>query len=163
VDNEAGVSIVGVGINLVSDHLLADDDLARTATSVAQELHRDSFDERDSLLGDILSRIDHSMREESLEQVLARYSTHHLLADRVIRVHHKTREESDDRDYDARVLGLSPFGFLRVRRLDNEPTVDLSGEEVTIRPQSNEQRQSEHQYLKFHQLLPACVCTRFNL
>jgi BirA family biotin operon repressor/biotin-[acetyl-CoA-carboxylase] ligase len=137
VDNEAGVSIVGVGINLVSDHLNADDDLARTATSVAHELHRDSFDDRELLLGDILSRIDHSMREESLEQVLARYSTHHMLADRVIRVHHKTREESDDRDYDARVLGLSPFGFLRVRRLADDAVVELSGEEVTIRPQAD--------------------------
>lgn len=135
VDNEPGVSIVGVGINLLSDHLRADDDLARSATSVAQELRRDSFDDRELLLADILSRIDHSMRDESLEQVLARYAAHHMLTDRLIRVHHKTRDESDDRDYDARVLGLSPFGFLRVRRLHDDQIVELSGEEVTIRPQ----------------------------
>lgn len=138
VDNEAGVSIVGVGVNLVSDHLADDDDLARTATSVAQELARDSFDDRDSLLGDILARIDHSMRHESLDVVLARYSAQHLLADRVIRVHHKTREENDDRDYDARVQGLSQFGFLRVVRLSDGAELELSGEEVTIRPQQEQ-------------------------
>lgn len=135
VDNEQQVSIVGVGVNL-NEHFAEHDELARTATSIAQELRVETFDEREALLADILARIEHAMLHESLEQVLERYAAVHLLQDRIVRVHHKTREESDERDYDARVLGLSPFGFLRVQPTApaGAPVVELSGEEITIRP-----------------------------
>jgi BirA family biotin operon repressor/biotin-[acetyl-CoA-carboxylase] ligase len=134
VDNEQNASIVGVGINL-NEHFAENDALSQTATSVAHELRQERFDEREAVLADILTRLEQSIAHESLEQVLERYAKVHLLHGRVVRVHHKTREESDERDYDATVLGLSPFGFLRVQpTAPGSAVAELSGEEVTIRP-----------------------------
>ena len=51
----------------------------------------------------------------------------------VIRVHHRTREEDDPRDYDAEVLGVDKDGMLRVKGPGGDAL--LSGEEVSITPQ----------------------------
>lgn len=57
---------------------------------------------------------------------------------RTIRVHHKTREESDPSDYDAEALGVDGEGYLRVRPLGGPKAaageISLSGEEVSITP-----------------------------
>ena len=56
-----------------------------------------------------------------------------MLRGKTIRVHHRTREEDDPRDYDAEVLGVDAQGQLRVRAPGGEAV--LSGEEITITPQ----------------------------
>ena len=67
------------------------------------------------------------------EDVLAEYREHDLLRGRTVRVHHRTREEDDPRDYEATVLRVDPQGMLCVRRPDGAEQA-LSGEEVSITP-----------------------------
>ena len=50
-----------------------------------------------------------------------------------MRVHHRSREEDDPRDFEARVLRVDPQGLLCVRRPDGTEQ-QLSGEEVSITP-----------------------------
>ena len=69
----------------------------------------------------------------STEGVLDEYRTCDLLAGRGVRVHHRSREEDDPRDYEALVLGVDPQGMLCVRRPDGTEQ-QLSGEEVSITP-----------------------------
>ena len=57
-----------------------------------------------------------------------------MLRGKTIRVHHRTREESDPRDYDAIALGVGAGGLLRVRHVDGGAERDLSGEEISITP-----------------------------
>ena len=68
-----------------------------------------------------------------LPVVLSEYEEHNLLRGRTIRVHHRTREEDDPRDYDAEVLGVDKDGMLRVKGPGGDAL--LSGEEVSITPQ----------------------------
>ena len=69
-----------------------------------------------------------------MEAVLAEYGELDLLRGRTIRVHHKTREESDPRDFDAKAMGVDASGQLRVRPTAGGPEKALSGEEVSISP-----------------------------
>ena len=134
VDNECDVTYVGVGVNL-RDDFGGDVVLERSATSVARELSATAaaassgFVARESFLAGVLARIDAAMRRESLAQILARYDEAHALRGAVVRVHHRSRDERDPADYDAAVCGISPFGLLRVQRLDaSAAVVELSGE-----------------------------------
>lgn len=124
-----------------------DEAVERIATSVESELslkttatggNDDStvvtLVEREAFLAGMLTRLNAlMMKDGSLAKILERYQSVHALRDAVVRVHHKTREIDDAEDYDAAVVGLSPFGFLRVRRLDNGANVELSGEEIQIK------------------------------
>lgn len=69
-----------------------------------------------------------------MEAVLAEYGELDLLKGRTIRVHHRTREETDPRDFDAKALGVDESGQLRVRPVAGGPDKVLSGEEVSISP-----------------------------
>jgi biotin-(acetyl-CoA carboxylase) ligase len=155
VDNDSNVTFVGVGVNLLND-FGGDEAVERIATSVESELAAatapksattsDNTDgaqqqqqqqlERESFLAGMLNRLDSLMKGGSMAKILERYQSVHALRDSVVRVHHKTREIDDAADYDAAVVGLSPFGFLHVRRLDNGANVELSGEEIQIKAKS---------------------------
>jgi BirA family biotin operon repressor/biotin-[acetyl-CoA-carboxylase] ligase len=136
VDNEHDVTFVGVGVNLVQD-FGGDAAVESIATSVEGELSaqtdKPAAVHREDLLARIVSRVSSSMRTGSLSSILERYERVHALRDATVRVHHRTREEHDDADFDARVLGVSPIGMLRVQRVDTDAIVELSGEEITIR------------------------------
>ena len=67
------------------------------------------------------------------ERLADKLCTTDLLAGTTVRVHHRTREEDDPRDYDAQVLGVDAQGMLRVRAPGGEERL-LSGEEVSISP-----------------------------
>jgi len=69
----------------------------------------------------------------STEGVLDEYRACDLLAGRSVRVHHRSREEDDPRDYEATVLRVDPQGMLCVRQPDGTEQL-LSGEEVSITP-----------------------------
>ena len=69
----------------------------------------------------------------STEGVLEEYRACDLLAGRSVRVHHRSREENDPRDFEARVLCVDPQGMLCVRRADGTEQ-QLSGEEISITP-----------------------------
>jgi len=156
IDNSSGVSLVGVGLNLI-DNFKDEDGLDSVATSIERALQQktkqtnnnnnnnntttndnnDDNNSREKLLVNILERIESMMSDLTMDEVLQEYSKVHMLQDAIVRVHHKTREEDDDRDYDALVDGLAPFGMLRVRALDQngKPTkkeIQLSGEEVSL-------------------------------
>ena len=135
------VSFVGVGINLNQrfDRWNADKlaQVANMATSVAQELNVDHVESREQLLADVLAQIDEIMQTSSFEAVLSEYNDMHALRNARVRVHHKSREESDERDYDADVVTVAPSGLLAVRRVgavSTEAPIELSGEEVSVRP-----------------------------
>ena len=66
--------------------------------------------------------------------MLEEYRGHDMLVDRVVRVHHKAREEATPNDFDARVTGFMPNGNLQAVRIDTGDTVVLSAEEVSLRP-----------------------------
>jgi len=75
------------------------------------------------------------MRMETA-QVVAEHRRRDLLRGQTVRVHHRTREEHDPRDYDAVAAGVGEDGALRVRRV-GEPAgreVALAAEEVSISP-----------------------------
>ena len=69
-----------------------------------------------------------------IASVLDEYEKHSLLRGKTIRVHHKTREEDDPKDYDAEALGVSAEGMLRVKPVNGGGERELSGEEVSISP-----------------------------
>jgi biotin-(acetyl-CoA carboxylase) ligase len=153
IDNGAGVSYVGVGVNLV-DNFQSEDGLDTVATSITRELtnkidsnssnNNNNNDNtiieslgREKLLANVLGRIERAMDEWNIGEILQQYNRVHMLHNATIRVHHKTREESDERDYEAHVVGLAPFGMLLVRRIDaagrlSGDEIPLSGEEVSI-------------------------------
>ena len=57
-----------------------------------------------------------------------------MLIGTTIRVHHKSREESDEKDFDAIVEGFDAQGLLQVRNKTTGATSALSGQEVSISP-----------------------------
>ena len=74
------------------------------------------------------------LMEMSIHEVLAEYRRHDMLLGRVVRVHHKTREEDDPRDFDAEAAGVSADGMLKVLPVGGGMIRELSGEEVSITP-----------------------------
>jgi BirA family biotin operon repressor/biotin-[acetyl-CoA-carboxylase] ligase len=134
----SSAAVLGVGINVLQD-------FATDSTATSLETLRASVPgasgppiSREGVLASFCFELERLM-DLSTEQVLAEYRERDLLRGRTIRVHHKTREESDPADYDAEVLGVNSEGLLRVRplgaavvRVGSE--VGLSGEEVSITP-----------------------------
>jgi BirA family biotin operon repressor/biotin-[acetyl-CoA-carboxylase] ligase len=93
---------------------------------------------RERVLSSFCVELDRLMRLET-SAVIAEHKRHDLLENKTIRVHHRTREEHDPRDYDAVALGLGPDGALRVRPVGAAAGahVFLSAEEISITPYLN--------------------------
>lgn len=142
-------AVLGVGINVLQDM-----GPNATATSIATELRRQrethdangspeearaveavapSATVREAVLAAFCVELERLMTL-SIDAVLEEYRHYDLLRGRTIRVHHKTREESDPSDFDAEALGVSAGGMLRVRPLVGGGVRELSGEEVSISP-----------------------------
>ena len=130
-------AVLGVGINVLQDLAVNE-----TATSLATE--RAALPEqqqpppisRESVLACFCTELERLM-DSTTEAVLLEYRQFDLLRGRTIRVHHRTREESDPSDFDAEALGVDGEGYLRVRALNGAKAgteLTLSGEEVSITP-----------------------------
>ena len=140
-DGQSG-AVLGVGINVAED-------LSTNATATSLATLRAHVDDdaarpqavsREAVLAAFCAEIERLMALP-IATVLAEYAEHDLLKGRTIRVHHRTREEDDPRDFDAEALGVSAEGMLRVRPLDGAKhggVKELSGEEVSISPLSFE-------------------------
>tara|TARA_B110001452_G_scaffold266701_1_gene274299 strand:+ start:1021 stop:1857 length:837 start_codon:yes stop_codon:yes gene_type:complete len=129
--NGKDAAVLGVGINVLQGGSVA----LPNATSVATELSRQQDDRtpsREQMLATFCTELERLMAL-STAAVLDEYRTTDLLAGTTVRVHHRTREEDDPRDYDAKVLGVDAQGMLRVRAPGGEER-SLSGEEVSISP-----------------------------
>ena len=131
--NGKDAAVLGVGINVMQD-------MTANATAVSlADLHAERPAElaapvREVVLAAFCKELERLMALSNAE-VLLEYGQHDLLRGMVIRVHHKTREEDDPRDFDAEALGVDPGGELRVRPLKPDAQeVLLSGEEVSITP-----------------------------
>merc|ERR1712086_890548 len=105
--------------------------VANVATSLFRELNAPVS--REDVLAAVCTNIN-SLMKKSFAQMLREYSKWDMLTGTVVRVHHKSREESDVKDYDAEVVGVSQTGSLRVKRVGTQTTKDLSGEEISITP-----------------------------
>jgi len=90
---------------------------------------------RERVLSSFCVELERLMRMET-SAVIAEHGWHDLLENKTVRVHHKTRDEHDPRDYDAVALGLGPGGALRVRPIGAAAGADvfLSAEEISITP-----------------------------
>ena len=132
-------AVLGVGINVAQD-------LSANATATSLQTLRNQLSdkdpsaaveavEREAVLAAFCGELERLM-SLSPAAVLDEYSRVDLLRGRVVRVHHKTREETDVRDFDALALGVSAEGALRVRPIEpaNAAVRELSGEEVSISP-----------------------------
>ena len=123
--------VTGFGVNVNQD-MRADDALSGIATSICSETGGQVA--REPLLAAICGHIERLMAKPYAE-VLEEYKQHDMLVGLTIRVHHKSREEADDKDFDAEVLGFTGEGYLQVRNAANGEVKALSGEEVSITPQ----------------------------
>ena len=139
-----GAAVLGVGINVLED-MRWNASATSVATLLAPQPPPPEADaeacaaapplptpSREALLATFCNELERLMGA-STEDVLAEYREHDLLRGRTVRVHHRTREEDDPRDYDAEVLGVDKDGMLRVKGPGGESL--LSGEEVSITPQ----------------------------
>ena len=132
-------AVLGVGINVLQD--LSSNETATSLWALQRkELESDAFSAphpavtREAVLASFCAHLERLM-DMPMEAVLAEYRSVDLLRGRTIRVHHKTREETDPRDFDAEVLGVDASGQLKVRPRLGGPERVLSGEEVSISPQ----------------------------
>lgn len=130
--NGKDAAVLGVGVNVLQD-LSA----STSATSVATELQGDAPEAREHLrerlLASFCERLEELMRLSTLE-VIAQHRSLDLLSDCIVRVHHKSREEDDPRDFDAEALGIDVSGMLRVRRVGSSDEALLNAEEISISP-----------------------------
>ena len=139
-----GAAVLGVGINVLED-MRWNASATSVATLLAPQPPPPEADaeacaaapplptpSREALLATFCNELERLMGA-STEDVLAEYREHDLLRGRTVRVHHRTREEDDPRDYDAEVLGVDKDGMLRVKGPGGDAL--LSGEEVSITPQ----------------------------
>ena len=139
-----GAAVLGVGINVLED-MRWNASATSVATLLAPQPPPPEADaeacaaapplptpSREALLATFCNELERLMGA-STEDVLAEYREHDLLRGRTVRVHHRTREEDDPRDYDAEVLGVDKDGMLRVKAPGGDAL--LSGEEVSITPQ----------------------------
>jgi BirA family biotin operon repressor/biotin-[acetyl-CoA-carboxylase] ligase len=128
-------AVLGVGINVAQD--LSANATATSLQTLSNQLNNDESKavEREAVLAAFCGELERLM-SLSPAAVLDEYSRVDLLKGRTVRVHHKTREETDERDFDALALGVSAEGALRVRPLEppNAAVRELSGEEVSISP-----------------------------
>ena len=135
----SSAAVLGVGINVAED-------LASNATATSLAMLREQIEppearpppvSREAVLAAFCNQLERLMAL-STEAVLDEYRAVDLLRGRTIRVHHRTREETDPKDFDAEALGVSASGMLRVRPIDaaahGGAVRELSGEEVSISP-----------------------------
>ena len=130
-------AVLGVGINVLQD-------LSQNATATSLDALRSALPpaaqpppiSRESVLATFCNELERLM-ELPTDTVLDEYRHHDMLRGKVIRVHHKSREEDDPSDFDAEALDVSADGYLRVRPLGSAASrgeIQLSGEEVSITP-----------------------------
>lgn len=132
-------AVLGVGINVLQD--LAANETATSLTSLREQIVGPDVQPppvtREDVLASFCNELERLMGL-SAAAVLDEYRQHDLLRGRTIRVHHRTREEDDPRDFDAEALGVNADGMLRVRPTGGGPERALSGEEVSISPNLQE-------------------------
>jgi len=133
--NGRDAAVLGVGINVLHGGSATLPD----ATSVAEELRRQqptheetASPSREDMLAIFCLELERLMGQSN-DAVLEEYRACDLLAGRTIRVHHRSREDDDPRDYDAKVIGVDTQGMLRVQQAGGVERL-LSGEEVSITP-----------------------------
>eukprot|EP00966_Prymnesium_polylepis_P186288 4318169-Prymnesium_polylepis.1 len=134
--NGVDAAVLGVGINVLQD-MAANATAVSLATLHAQRAEAEGAAPpvREEVLAAFCRELERLMALPTAD-VLREYEAHDLLRGTVVRVHHKTREEDDPRDFDADVLGVGDSGMLRVRpRRPGADELLLSGEEVSITPQ----------------------------
>ena len=124
--------VVGFGVNVNQDMAKAEPAVAAVATSLAGEVGHEVS--REEVLASVCNEIERLM-QLTLNQVMAEYKAFDMLVGTVVRVHHKSREESSAADYDAEVLGYTEEGYLTVRNTVTRISKNLSGEEISISPQ----------------------------
>jgi BirA family biotin operon repressor/biotin-[acetyl-CoA-carboxylase] ligase len=146
--NGRDAAVLGVGINVLQDMhgnaaatsvgtLLREGPRGAGAASGAPEPPMPPAELRELMLASFCWELELLMGQ-TMADVIGEHRRHDLLHGRTVRVHHRTREESDPRDFDAMVLGVDQRGMLRVRPLGAEAEKVLSGEEVSISPQGLE-------------------------
>lgn len=123
--------VVGFGINVNQDMSKAEPTVAAVATSLAAEVGHEV--PRETVLAGVCNEVERLMKL-SLPQVMEELKPFDMLVGTVVRVHHKSREESSIDDYDAEVLGYTAKGYLSVRNTETKITKDLCGEEISISP-----------------------------
>ena len=132
--NGRDAAVLGVGINVLQHF-----EQNKSATSVATLLRRTSDGEehldglRERLLASFCVELERLMALPN-EAVIAEHRAHDLLEGQNVRVHHRSREEADPRDFEAHVLGVDGGGWLRVRPVGQSEVRTLSGEEISITP-----------------------------
>jgi BirA family biotin operon repressor/biotin-[acetyl-CoA-carboxylase] ligase len=148
--NGGDSAVLGVGVNVLQDMsrhpastsiatLLAASPAPTTTPAIPGVLPNSPGlpELRERVLSSFCVELERLMRMET-SAVIAEHGRYDLLENKTIRVHHKTRDEHDPRDYDAVALGLGPDGGLRVRPLAAAGSeVCLSAEEISITPYLN--------------------------
>ncbi|KAL3917423.1 MAG: hypothetical protein SGPRY_006407 [Prymnesium sp.] len=133
--NGNDAAVLGVGINVMQD--MEAHATAVSLRTLCTENSNPKLPVREDVLAFFCQHLERLMSLPTSE-VLQEYQEHDLLRGTTIRVHHKTREEDDARDFDATVLGVDTTGMLRVCPLQaGAEEVLLSGEEVSITPQAS--------------------------
>ena len=147
--NGGDSAVLGVGINVLQDMsahpaatslttLLSDRALLTSPLSPPPSpmVVYESTLLRERVLSCFCVELERLMRMDT-SAVIAEHSRHDLLKGKTIRVHHKTRDEDDPRDYDAIALGLGDDGALKVRPVASASVVSLCAEEISITPYLN--------------------------
>jgi BirA family biotin operon repressor/biotin-[acetyl-CoA-carboxylase] ligase len=123
-------AVLGVGINVLED--LTSNKTATSLISLGGDKARSGIT-REAVLAAFCAELERLMQLPAAA-VLDEYRRYDLLRGRTLRVHHRTREEDDPRDFEAEAIGVDEDGQLRVRSVDGTTERSLSGEEVSITP-----------------------------
>eukprot|EP00316_Scyphosphaera_apsteinii_P005570 CAMPEP_0119325812 /NCGR_PEP_ID=MMETSP1333-20130426/66740_1 /TAXON_ID=418940 /ORGANISM="Scyphosphaera apsteinii, Strain RCC1455" /LENGTH=259 /DNA_ID=CAMNT_0007333917 /DNA_START=149 /DNA_END=928 /DNA_ORIENTATION=- len=139
--NGKDAAVLGVGINVLQD--MADHPSATSVTTLLQEQQTSLTDgaaevgAREAILARFCYELERLMALSN-EEVINEYLQHDLLTGLSIRVHHRSRDEDDPRDFEALVIGLNQDGMLRVRPAGMLEERVLSAEEISISPKFKE-------------------------
>ena len=139
-------AVLGVGVNVYQD--MGENPHATSLSTLLQDpgcrrLVSDHVQTglREALLASICWELERLMALPT-SSVIDEHARRDMLRGKLIRVHHKSREEADERDFDATATGIDPTsGMLLVRREGFPAPIALSGEEVSITPHSASQVQ----------------------
>ena len=102
--NGKDAAVLGVGINVAQD-------LRDNATATSLDTLRMQTEgslppiRREAVLAAFCGALE-SLMDSSIEETLKAYREHDMLRGRIIRVHHRTREEDDPRDYVRQPLSI---------------------------------------------------------
>jgi BirA family biotin operon repressor/biotin-[acetyl-CoA-carboxylase] ligase len=129
LDATSGCAVIGIGVNLGPRRRSGG---ALAGVAIGIEDVRAPGVVREHLLAAILAEFER-LAALPAAAVRALYETCGVLTGRTVRVHHRTREESDPRDYDAVARGIAADGRLIVERVGSGERVLLSAEEVSVR------------------------------